>query len=101
MFGVMYPANIEDHDPFLHSTKNLETTVISTLYSDRYDSVVDLLIHTMVETESLISDKDLLKLAEINCIPFETLRELRPKAEAKLKQILENACDTQDVFRND
>lgn len=101
MFGVMYPANIEDHDPFLQSTKQIETTVISTLYSDRYDSVIDLLMHTMVEVESLISDRELLKLSEMNCIPFETLKELRPQAEIKLKQILENACDTQDMFRND
>lgn len=101
MFGVMYPANIEDHDPFLQNKKHIETTVIPALYSDRYDSATDLLIHTMVEIESLISDKDLLKLSEINCIPFETLKELRPQAEAKLKQILENACDTQDVFMNE
>lgn len=101
MFGVMYPANIDDHDPFLQSTKHVETTAVSTLYSDKYDSVMDLLIHTMVEIESLISDRDLLKLAEMNCIPFETLKEIRPQAEMKLKQILENACDTQEMFRNE
>jgi hypothetical protein len=55
----------------------------------------------MVEMESLISDRELLKLSEMNGIPFETLKEIRPKAEIKLKQILENACDTQDMFRNE
>lgn len=101
MFGVMYPANIEDHDPFLQSNKYVETTVVTTLYSDKYDSILDLLMHTMVEMESLITDRDLLRLSEMNCISFETLKELRPQAETKLKQILENACDTQEMFRNE
>ena len=58
-------------------------------------------MHTMVEMESLISDRDLLRLSEMNCIPFETLKELRPEAEKQLKQILENACDIQTMFHNE
>lgn len=101
MFGVMYPANLDDHDPFLQNTKHIETTIVTNLYSDRYDSIVELLMHTMVEMESLISDRELLKLSEMNGIPFETLKELRPEAEKQLKQILENACDIQTMFSNE
>lgn len=98
IFGVVYPANLEDHDPFLADEGNIDTQDIQDLYSDNYDSVLELLMHTMVETESLISDKDLLLLAEIQGISFEILKELRPRAEQTLKAKLESACEIQDCF---
>lgn len=98
IFGVVYPANLEDHDPFIADESNIESQDIMQLYSDNYNTVVELLMHTMVELESLISDKELLKIAEIQCISFETLKELRPKAEELLKRKLEAACDIQDCF---
>ena len=98
IFGVVYPANLEDHDPFLADEGSIDTEDIEKLYSDKYDTVVELLMHTMVESESLISDKELLSIAEIQGIPYETLKSLRPTAEAKLKSILEAACDIQECF---
>lgn len=98
IFGVVYPANLEDHDPFIADEGSIDTQDIKDLYSDNYDSVVELLMHTMVELESLIDDKELLKIAEIQGISFETLKELRPQAEKLLKSKLEAACDIQDCF---
>lgn len=98
IFGVVYPADLDVHDPYIADEDAVDTEVILQLYSDNYDSVIDLLMHTMVELESLISDKELLKLAEIQGIPYETLKELRPQAELKLKIKLETARDIQDCF---
>lgn len=98
IFGVVYPANLDDHDPFISDEGAVDTQEILQLYSDKYDSIVELLMHTMVEIESLISDKELLKIAEIQNIPFETLKELRPRAEKQLRDVLESACDIQDCF---
>lgn len=98
IFGVVYPANLEDHDPFIADEGSIDTQEIIQLYSDNYDTVVELLMHTMVELETLINDKELLKIAEIQGIPFETLKELRPKAEDLLRDKLESACDIQDCF---
>lgn len=98
IFGVVYPANLEDHDPFIADEGVIDTQDIEQLYSDNYDSVLELLMHIMVELESLISDKELLKLAEIQDIPFEILKELRPQAEKLLREKLEAACDIQDSF---
>lgn len=98
IFGVVYPADLDVHDPFIADEGAVDTEVILQLYSDNYDTIIDLLMHTMVELESLISDKELLKLAEIQGIPFETLKELRPQAEIKLKIKLEAAKDIQDCF---
>ena len=98
IFGVVYPANLEDHDPFLADETNVDTQDIIQLYSDRYDTITELLMHTMVESESLITDKELLKIAEVQDIPFEILKELRPQAENQLRATLEAACDIQDCF---
>ena len=56
----MYPANIEDHDPFLQNKKHIET-VIRCIQID----MIPRIYYTMVEMESLISDKDLLKLNKL------------------------------------
>lgn len=98
IFGVVYPANLEDHDPFIADEGSIDTQEITQLYSDNYDTIIELLMHTMVELETLISDKELLKIAEIQGIPFETLKELRPQAEKLLRDKLESACDIQDCF---
>ena len=71
---------------------------IEELYNDEYDSIEDLLIHEMLEKESLLEDGFLLKMSQMYCIPYDELVKARPGAEAKLKKELEEKISIQEAF---
>ena len=52
----------------------------------------------MVEQESLLDDKALLKISEINDIPYDELEQVRPIAEEKLKAYLVDKISVTDTF---
>lgn len=96
MFGSMYVADLDTHAMFIKSDERPVDS--SDLYSDDYDSIVDMLIHEMVERESDLSNKDLNKIADLVCIPVEKLYALMPKAKEKLYQMLIDRIDIHDTF---
>lgn len=71
---------------------------IEELYNDEYDSIEDLLIHEMIERESLLEDGFLLKMSQLYGIPYNELVAARPGAEAKLKRELEEKISIQEAF---
>ena len=87
MFGSMYVADLETHAMFIKSNEHPVDSL--ELYSDEYDSIVDMIIHEMVELERELTDKDLNKLANLVCIPVEKLEKFVPAAKEKLyKQLI-------------
>lgn len=78
----------------------IEIDTVDNLYYDDYDSLEDLIIHEMIETESKLDDKYLFKLSEMLTIPYHELVKARPVAEAKLKKRLEDAIFINDVFES-
>lgn len=96
MFGTMYWADLETHALFIASDSKYSSA--EQLYSDNYDSLVDLLIHEMVVQEKKLDDDDLLKISIIQDIPFHELKKLIPQAESKLHTYLENATAIQEEF---
>lgn len=96
MFGSMYVADLETHAMFIEApqpdTDNLD------LYSDNYDSLVDMLVHEMVINEKKLDDKALLNLSIILDIPFQKLKDLLPEAEEKLHNTLVEHIDMHNVF---
>ena len=100
IFGCMYWADLEVHELYIQSDADTHLDSFEQLYSDQYDSVIDLLIHEMIEEESLLDDKTLLRIAEVNSIPFETLREARPEAEEELHRRLVEMKDISDGFKH-
>lgn len=102
IFGCVYWADMENHEMFIESPdiSGEFSTNIESICANQYDSTVDLIIHYMLENECLVDDSALLKLAEINDIPFETLKEYRPIAEATLRKTLMDNLELKEIFHN-
>ena len=96
IFGSMYTADLETHAMFIEADRFTMDPV--DLYSDNYDSIVDMLIHEMVTEERCLEDKDILDLAMMLDIPYATLQKLMPKAKDKLYKILTSRLDIIDTF---
>jgi hypothetical protein len=79
-------------------TPQITIDTMEELYTENYDSVVDLIVHEMIEQESKLSDSHLLKMSNLYTIPYDELLKARPLGEAKLKQRLEDAINIQSVF---
>lgn len=97
MFGSMYVADLDTHAMFIESKQ--EFTDEEELYTDNYDSLVDMLVHEMLVAEHKLEDKDLLDLAMMLDIPYDKLKSLLPEAEEKLHKTLLERIDTIDTFK--
>ena len=97
MFGSMYVADLDTHAMFIESDERF--TDESELYTDNYDSLVDMLIHEMLIEEKKLDDKDLLNLAVLLDIPFSKLKKLLPEAEEKLHAKVLERIDTIETFK--
>ena len=100
IFGCMYWADLETHALFIEAPISSESSHVPVLYSNDYDSVVDLLVHEMVEKECLLDNKMLDKISDIQDIPIEELRKARPEAEMKLYKDLQEAIFIHDAFQS-
>lgn len=96
MFGTMYWADLETHALFIASDSKYSNE--DELYSDEYNSLVDMLMHEMVLQEKKLDDSDLLQISIVQDIPFHELKRLIPQAEEQLKEKLYEAIDIQDEF---
>ena len=74
---------------------------IDDIYTEKYDSLEDLIVHEMIEAESKLEDADLLKMSELYGIPFCDLQKARPLGEEKLKTMLEEYMDIQDALESE
>lgn len=97
VFGSMYVADLDTHAMFIESTQ--EFIDESDLYSDNYNSLVDMLVHEMLEEERKLDDKDLLNLSIMLDIPFNKLKDLLPEAEDKLHKKLLERIEIIDTFK--
>lgn len=96
MFGTMYWADLETHALFIASDVKFSNE--DELYTDEYDSKIDMLMHEMIIQEKKLDDSDLLQISIVQDIPFHELKKLIPEAEEKLRQKLQDAIDLQDSF---
>lgn len=96
IFGCMYWADLDTHALFIESPKSSLEENVNNLYSTEYDSTLDLLIHEMIERECLLDDKLLTKIADIQGLDLNELKALRPEAELKLYEKLQEAVSIQD-----
>lgn len=97
VFGSMYVADLDTHAMFIKS--NEEFTDVSELYTDKYNSLVDMLVQEMLNKEGKLEDKDLLDLSVMLDIPYDRLQKLLPEAEDKLYKLLSERIDTIDTFK--
>lgn len=96
IFGSMYVADLETHALFIASTDN-PVSIMDDL-NDKYDSIEEFLIHEMIDKESLLDDKDLVRCAEMYFLDVDELRRCLPKAERMLHKRLTDKLDIHDAF---
>lgn len=102
IFNNKYTKDIDKPETgTVMKSMQLAVDTVEELYTENYDSVVDLIVHEMIEQESKLSDSHLLKMSNLYTIPYDELLKARPLGEAKLKQKLEEAINLQSVFEYD
>lgn len=99
IFNNRYTKDIDKPETSaVMKTAHITVDAVEELYTEKYDSVVDLIVHEMIEQETKLSDSYLLKMSNLYTIPYDELVKARPLGEAKLKQRLEEAINIQSVF---
>ena len=102
IFNNRYTKDIDKPETgTIVKTTQLTVDTVEELYTENYDSVVDLIVHEMIEQESKLSDSHLLKMSNLYTIPYDELVKARPLGEAKLKHKLEDAINLQSTFEYD
>ncbi len=95
IFGCMYIADLQTHSAYIAAEQHI-TPAIHEMLTDEYDSIVDLLITEMIETEEKLTSRTLNKMAEIYQIDVADLKEALPIAERKLYNVLVKNIDLRE-----
>lgn len=95
IFGSMYIADLDQHTTYIKSSEIVYPTIHTSL-TDKYDSLEDLLINEMIETEEKLSPRVLNKMADIYQVDVEDLKAALPAAERRLYKKLQDNLDLQD-----
>ena len=96
IFSTLCPADIEDYMVFVEAPK--PTNSIDSLVLDNFDSVEELLVQEMIETEEKLTDEKLVEMSEIYQIDFKILKDKLPEAEELLYKRLQENIDVKDEF---
>lgn len=90
VLGASHPADISDFEAYLEAPEHVRN--IESYQTYEYDSIEEMLIQEMIETETRLTDNDLLNLSSIYCIDYNTLKSALPKALDILhKRLIENS----------
>ena len=91
VLGASYPADLADHELFLEAPS--AAPGIEKYHTCMYDTIEELLIQEMIETESRLTDKKLYDMANMYCIPYEELQRKLPLAMEMLYNRLKANLD--------
>ena len=97
IFGSLYIADLETHEPFIAS----ESTGFSDFersLNDDYEDISELLIREMVERERRLSNSDIAEIEEIYGIDQKTIKSKLSTAEKILYQRLTDSLDLRESF---
>lgn len=97
IFGCVYTADLDQHAIYIPSADKQYIT-IQDVWNDHYDSIEDLLVNEMIETEEKLTPRTLKKMSTIYQIDYDELTELLPKAERKLYLLIKQNIDVQADF---
>lgn len=91
IFGTVYWADLETQAMFIEAPKSRPTEFED--FTDKYNSIEDLLIDEMIHSESKLTDKMLIEMSDMYGINYYTLKQYLPKAEEKLYNKLHDNLD--------
>ena len=91
IFNVMYPQDMEVVELYVPGDPGAEADdKFNELLSDNYDTVEELLVHEMIDSEKKLSEADLKKISVVQDIPMEVLYKAKPVAEQMLYKRLKD-----------
>lgn len=82
ILGTPYPADLSEYELYLEAPEHVSS--IEDYQTTKYDSIEELLIQEMIETESPINDKKLHEMAELYSIDYDVLKSTLPTAMQQL-----------------
>ena len=91
IFGTLYWADLETHEMFIAADPYVPS--IFDEYTEKYDDIQSLIIHTLIEEEAPLKESDLRKMSDMYDIPLEKLQAEYPKALAVLYEKLHRNLD--------
>lgn len=97
IFGSIYIADLADHENYMTELDDRVPSILDDL-SDNYDSIRELLIHEMIESEEPLTDAKLRKLSEMYSIEFSELQKEAEPAKQELYRRLKEKLDITETF---
>lgn len=98
MFGSLYIADIEDHEPYLEAD-NSSVTAFDSPLTCKYNSVEELLVREMIDRERKLSNDDIFEISDMYGLDDRTIRGKIATAEKLLYSRLKSSQDIRDAFR--
>lgn len=95
IFGSLYNADLDVHSAYLKSTLTVGDILEDT---DNYDTIEELLMNEMIETESRISESKLREMSAIYGLDIDVLKAKLPLAYNMLYAKLKKKQELQDLF---
>lgn len=95
IFGSLYMADLSDHEMFLESP--VKHNSIENHVTDNYDSIEELLITEMIETEEKLTPRRLKKMSDVYQIDIDILKDRLPVAEKMLYERIKENMDISDI----
>jgi len=93
-FGSLYQMSISDVEPFLSGESYEIDGDDEFEMSCMYNTVEELLAHEMMEAESKLTDKQLIKMADMYQLDINVLRDALPRAELLLYNRLKKSLES-------
>lgn len=97
IFGTLYIADLDTHEPFLSSESSSFSDFESSL-TDKYNEISELLIREMVARERRLTESDIDEISEIYGIEKSSIRSEIKIAENMLYIRLKNYVDLKESF---
>ena len=98
IFGTLYTADLEDYMMFMEAPNT--SSGIESLIREDFDTIEELLVQEMLETEEKLTDDKLAEMAEVYQIDVKLLKEKVPTAEAMLYERIKSNIDFKSMHED-
>lgn len=97
IFGTLYIADLDKHEPFLTS-EDIPSIELSSLSSDNYDTIEELLMREMIDREHKLTDSDIFKICDMYGLDNKTVKSKLKTAETMLYNRLHTSMNVRETF---
>ena len=97
IFGTLYIADLDKHEPFLTS-EDIPSIELTSLSSDNYDTIEELLMREMIDREHKLTDSDIFKICDMYGLDSKTVKSKLKTAETMLYNRLHTSMNVRETF---